>query len=294
LPWVMDFCDVDSDKWQQYAARAPWPLRPVYALEARRLRTFEHDLLERCSAATLVTEREKALWSHVPADLFAKVHVIPNGVDLTYFAPLAPPADAAGAPPTVVFTGAMDYYANVDAVVFFAQEVLPRVRAAVPEVRFLVVGNRPTSRVLALARHPGVEVTGFVPDTRPYYVQASVCVVPLRIARGIQNKLLEAMAMGRPVVASSAAADGLGARAGDELRVADEAAAMAAAVVELLRDPQRATAMGDAARRFVAREYVWERSMRRLEQLLETSCSRRRGDGGTSPVPVAEPVVSSR
>jgi sugar transferase (PEP-CTERM/EpsH1 system associated) len=294
LPCVMDFCDVDSDKWRQYAARAPWPLRPVYALEARRLRQFEMRVLRRCSAATLVTERERALWSDLPADLFAKVHVIPNGVDLDYFAPATAPRAAAGMPPAIVFTGAMDYYANVDAVVFFAEEVLPRVRAAVPEARFTIVGNRPTPRVQALARRPGVEVTGFVADTRPYYAGAAVCVVPLRIARGIQNKLLEAMAMGRPVVASPAAAAGLGARSGDEVRVADGAAAMAAAVVDLLRDPQRATAMGDAARRFVEREYVWERAMDRLEQLLASSIVAPRQDTRVTPAEIAVPVSSQR
>jgi len=291
LPFVMDFCDVDSDKWQQYASRAPWPLRQLYALEARRLRAYEQDVLQRCSAATLVTEREKALWADLPASMRGKVHVVPNGVDLEYFAPRPPGAPPSPASPALVFTGAMDYYANVDAVVFFAEEVLPQVRAAVPEARFQIVGNRPTPRVQALARRPGVEVTGFVDDTRPYYAGAAVCVVPLRIARGIQNKLLEAMAMGRPVVASPAAAAGLGARAGDEIRVAGDAPAMAAAVVELLHDPARAAAMGDAARRFVEREYVWERAMARLEQLLVASVATRRGRPAAVPAEIAVPAL---
>jgi len=150
----------------------------------------------------------------------------------------------------------------------------------VPEVRFQIVGNRPSRAVQALARRPGVEVTGFVADTRPYYAGAAVCVVPLRIARGIQNKLLEAMAMGRPVVASPAAAAGLGARAGDEICVAADAPAMAAAVVDLLRDGPRAEALGRAARRFVEREYVWERAMTHLEELLVASVAARRAPSG--------------
>jgi sugar transferase (PEP-CTERM/EpsH1 system associated) len=272
LPRVMDFCDVDSDKWSQYAKRAPHALRPVYALEARRLRLYEKAILERFDAATLVTPREKALWSGLPSGLpshlLDKVHVVPNGVDLEYFAPgqprPAPPRD----PYALVFTGAMDYYANVDAVAFFAEEVLPLVQRAVPQATFYIVGSRPTAAVQALERRPGVVVTGFVEDIRSWYARAAVCVVPLRIARGIQNKMLEAMAMGRPVVASTPAAEGLGALAGEELLVADAPEAWAEAVVGLLRARARAEALGEAARRLVERDYVWERSMRRLEELL--------------------------
>src|SRR5262249_54209597 len=219
LPLVMDFCDVDSDKWRQYAERAPRLLRPIYALEARRLRAYEEHVLRRADAAALVAERELRLWENLPADLHAKVHVVPNGVDLEFFAPRAG-SDLQQEPDAIVFTGAMDYYANVDAVVHFAHEVLPRVRAVVPGAHFWVVGSNPTPEVLALGKRPDTTVTGFVTDVRAYYTPASVCVVPLRIARGIQNKLLEAMAMGRAVVASPAAAGGLRADAAGAIRIA--------------------------------------------------------------------------
>jgi sugar transferase (PEP-CTERM/EpsH1 system associated) len=288
LPRIMDFCDVDSDKWRQYAESAPWPLRPIYALEARRLRVYEEAILQRVEAAALVTDREKELWADLPADLAAKVHVIPNGVDLETFVPgwgNVLPETAA-----LVFTGAMDYYANVDAVVYFAEEVFPRVRGEIPEATFTIVGSRPTSRVRALASRPGVVVTGTVDDVRPYYARASVCVVPLRIARGIQNKVLEALAMGRPVVASTAAAAGLGASVGEEVRVADAPEAMAHELVRLLRDPEAAEAMGRAGRQFVERTYLWERSIRRFESLVESSLE----SGGERPSPAQpEPSKSS-
>jgi sugar transferase (PEP-CTERM/EpsH1 system associated) len=289
LPFVMDFCDVDSDKWRQYAERAPLPLRPLYALEARRLRAYEERILTACMSATLVTSREKQLWSGLPRELAAKVHVVPNGVDHEFFAPGVLAQAPAVEPQTLVFTGAMDYYANVDAVTWFATEVLPRIQAEVPGTRLCIVGSRPAPQVQALARRPGVVVTGFVDDIRDWYARAAVCVVPLRIARGIQNKVLEALAMGRPVVASSPAAAGLGARSGEELRVADDPADWAREVVDLLRAPQAAAALGAAGRRFVEREYVWDTAMRGLEALLETSVV-------TSPSaarhePVQEPVT---
>jgi sugar transferase (PEP-CTERM/EpsH1 system associated) len=280
LPRVMDFCDVDSDKWRQYAGRAPLPMRPLYALEGRRLRAYEAKILERFDAATLVTERERELWRDLPEALRAKVHVVPNGVDLEYFEPGATPGDVRREPQSLVFTGAMDYYANVDAVVHFVEHVLPLVHEELPDVRFYIVGSRPAPEVQALARRPGVVVTGFVDDIRVWYARAALCVVPLRIARGIQNKVLEAMAMGRPVLASSPAWDGLRARRGEEIEVADAPAEVAAQVVALLRDPRRAEALGAAGRSFVEREYVWDRAMGRLDGLI-TAAARRgaRPDG---------------
>jgi glycosyltransferase involved in cell wall biosynthesis len=192
-------------------------------------------------------------------------------------------------PQTLVFTGAMDYYANVDAVTWFATEVLPRIQAEVPGTRLCIVGSRPAPQVQALARRPGVVVTGFVDDIRDWYARAAVCVVPLRIARGIQNKVLEALAMGRPVVASSPAAAGLGARSGEELRVADDPADWAREVVDLLRAPQAAAALGAAGRRFVEREYVWDTAMRGLEALLETSAVM--SPSAARHEPVQEPVT---
>lgn len=268
VPMVMDFCDVDSDKWRQYAERARFPMRAIYELEARRLRAYEEAILERCASAALVTQQERALWDELPAELRSKVHVIPNGVDLGFFAPDALADPPRREPHAMAFTGAMDYHANVDAVRYFADEILPRVRATFADAMFYIVGSRPTAEVQALASRPGIVVTGFVDDIRSYYARSSLSVVPLRIARGIQNKVLEAMAMGRPVLASRPAFEGLGAEQGREICVAGDADDFAAQTIALLNDSERAEALGQAGRGFVEREYVWDGNMRKLEELL--------------------------
>jgi sugar transferase (PEP-CTERM/EpsH1 system associated) len=271
LPMVMDFCDVDSDKWVQYANKAPLPMRPLYALEGRRLADYELQVLRRCQAATLVTEQEKDIWQHLPQPLRSKVHVIPNGVDLDYFSPTAVSTVPQRSAHAMSFTGAMDYYANVDAVTWFANEVFPRVQSVYSDATFTIVGSRPTPEVQQLGERPGIEVTGFVDDIREWYLRASLCVVPLRIARGIQNKVLEAMSMGRPVLATPPAFEGLGAEAGTDVQVADGAEAFAAQAIRLLGDLVHAETMGRAGRRFVESHYVWEGNMRRLEELLEAA-----------------------
>jgi sugar transferase (PEP-CTERM/EpsH1 system associated) len=271
-PLVVDFCDVDSDKWRQYAERAGQPRRSIYAIEARRLRRYEIALLERCRAATLVTHAEKELWADLPPALRDKVHVVPNGVDLEHFAPGVVAQQRE--PRALVFTGAMDYFANVDAVTWFADAVLPRIQAVYADAVFYVVGSNPAPAVQALASRRGVVVTGFVDDIRGHYARAALCVVPLRIARGIQNKVLEAMAMGRPVLTTEPAFAGLGAEPDAEVCVAADAEAFAARAIQLLGDPVRAESMGRAGRAFVEREYVWERSMRRFEALLQASHAR--------------------
>jgi sugar transferase (PEP-CTERM/EpsH1 system associated) len=285
LPVIMDFCDVDSDKWRQYVERAPLPLRPVYAIEARRLRAYEESVLHGCAGATLVAARERALWSGLPGELLRKVHVVPNGVDLDFFAPGAGPRPAVDGN-AIVFTGAMDYYANVDAVIWFANEILPRVQAVRPEARFWIVGSRPAAEVQALGNRPGITVTGFVDDVREYYARAAACVVPLRIARGIQNKLLEAMAMARPVVATHAAADGLEPGAAQAVRVADDPDAFARETLALLAAPAEAAALGGVARRYVEQVYRWERSLSALEDLLAQAARRGRAPAVT---PVSGP-----
>jgi glycosyltransferase involved in cell wall biosynthesis len=162
----------------------------------------------------------------------------------------------------------MDYWPNVDAVLHFADDVLPRVRAAVPDVQFCVVGANPVPEVRALAERPGITVTGRVPDVRPYVTHATVCVAPLRIARGLQNKVLEAMACARPVVVSPQALEGIDCTPGRDLLLAGEPTAFATACVELLQDPARAGAMGAAARALVVDRYSWASKMARLDETI--------------------------
>jgi polysaccharide biosynthesis protein PslH len=262
LPVVMDFVDVDSDKWAQYAQHSRPPLSWLYRIEGRRLQTAEAAIARWAGLCLLATTAEETLLrSFAP---WATTAVIPNGIDLEYFRP----AEGRGTSPAVIFTGAMDYLPNVDAVRYFCDEVLPLVRREVPETRFYIVGLNPTADVRRLADNANVVVTGTVPDVRPYYERASVCVAPLRIGRGVQNKVLQAMAIGMPVVASSVAQRGLQAEPGRHLHVEDDPAAFASRVVGLLTSPEQRLAMGRQARAFVEGHHAWDASGARLDAMI--------------------------
>jgi sugar transferase (PEP-CTERM/EpsH1 system associated) len=260
---AMDLIDVDSRKWAQYAAGAsPWRAW-LYRHEARRLGDYERRIVEAFDRTFLVSAAEARL---LPAAAGAgRVGAFGNGVDLAFFSPRPRGPQAA---PLLVFTGVMDYPPNVDGVDWFARSVLPIVRAACPEVGFAIVGSRPTAAVRRLARLPGVTVTGFVPDVREWLARAALCVAPLRIARGVQNKVLEAMAMGRATVATPQAHEGIEAVPGREIVVADGAEAFAAAVLDLLRERGRAEAIGAAARACVERRYRWDAHLRVLDEVF--------------------------
>jgi glycosyltransferase involved in cell wall biosynthesis len=193
--------------------------------------------------------------------------VIPNGVDLEYFAPYETPVSCSHAG-HVVFAGAMDYFPNVDAVRYFCTEIFPLLRQALPEARFTIVGRNPTPQVLRLGEEPQVIVTGAVPDVRPYLAQARVAVAPLRIARGVQNKILEAMAMGLPVVGTSTAFAGLQTTAADGVRVVDDPQAFAQAILTLCTDSQLHHCCAQQTRRYVQRHHQWAEHGRLLEELL--------------------------
>jgi polysaccharide biosynthesis protein PslH len=268
---LMDLIDVDSEKWLQYARRSPPWSAWLYRREARCLRRYERRILEAFDRVLVVTEAERDLIA--PAgDAGRAVVAIPNGVDLERFSPRHR-GRFDGPAPLLVFTGVMDYWPNVDGIGWFVERVFPLIRASVPAVRLLIVGNRPTARVRSLGAVAGVTVTGFVPDVRDYLAAASVCIVPLRIARGIQNKLLEAMAMGKPVVSTPAAFEGLRARADQDLLVAAEEQAFAEAVVALLSDERKSAELGFRARACVERSYRWDQNLRPLEELLQIRTS---------------------
>ncbi len=220
----------------------------LYRREGARLLAFERAAAADCDASLFVTEAEADLFRAAAPELSTRVGVMQNGVDADFFSPAhAGESPYAAGGPVVVFSGAMDYWPNMDAVTWFATELLPRIRHAVPEVRFCIVGMNPAPAVQALAGE-GVIVTGTVPDVRPYIAHADVVVAPLRIARGIQNKVLEAMAMARPVVVSADSATGLDAGAGQDFEIARDGEASVSHVLALLADPARRTAMGTAAR----------------------------------------------
>lgn len=262
-PTVMDFVDVDSDKWTQYARRSRPPLAWLYRLEGRRLAGYEAGVSRWADLCLLATPAEEALLRTFAP--WARTRVVPNGVEVDRWRPLAEEA----VPPTVLFAGAMDYRPNIDAVAHFCTDILPLIQRDVPATRFLIVGLNPARRVQRLAARPGVVVTGAVPDVAPYYARATVCVAPLRLARGVQNKVLQAMAFGRPVVATRAACQGLAVVPGEHLYVEDDPVAFAARVVGLLRDRDARVRLAGRARRFVEAEYAWDPILGRLTELVE-------------------------
>lgn len=267
---LVDFVDVDSDKWRQYAPGCRFPMNLLYRREAGRLLAFERELAARADAAVFVSEEEAALFRRLAPEAAGSVYGIDNGVDTDYFSPdRSYPNPYAEGERHLVFTGAMDYRANVDAVCWFAEQVFPRILARAPEARFTIVGARPAPAVQRLGRHAGVTVTGTVPDVRPWQAHAAVAVAPLRIARGVQNKVLEAMAMGLPVVATPQAIDGLRADAGIVGQVSEKPEELAERTVQLLSDPAGARRLGEAGRRHVIAAYDWADHMDRFVDLLD-------------------------
>ena len=262
---VMDFVDVDSAKFEAYAASRPPPLSALYRREARLMRRFEQDVSARVDCSLLATREEAELFASRldRAPELGSVRALPNGIDTVYFDPAGIPPEPGlmHGGPHLVFTGQMDYPPNIEAVRHFTHTVMPAIRAKLPHAVFDVVGRAPTSAVRALDGLNGARVHGAVPDVRPWLAGADLVVAPLLIARGVQNKVLEAMAMARPVLATRAAATGIGAREGTELAVADGSEALATAALELLCDVTAARALGLAGRKFVVSSRSWERAL---------------------------------
>lgn len=268
---VMDFVDVDSAKFEAYAAQGRFPLNRMYAREARLMSRFESDVARRVDASLLVTPDEAALFRQrlTPG---AEPHVLAlgNGIDTDFFDPEGMPAapEMVGEGPNLTFTGQMDYPPNIAAVTMFAHEVMPQIRAVFPQARFNVVGRAPTLAVRSLEGTNGTHVTGAVLDVRPWLAGADLVVAPLTIARGVQNKVLEAMAMARPVLATPEAATGIAAREGQEIVVAAGADALAKQAISLLHDKVRAATIGQSARAFVLEKCGWAGVLAPLAGLL--------------------------
>ena len=274
VPLVMDFVDVDSAKWSAYAETASPAKAAVFRREAATLRAYEAEVARRARINVITAPREKHLLDAIAPG--ADVRVLANGVDTDYFAPRDGGAAGAATPPSVVFFGAMDYAANVEAAVWLVERVLPRLRARYADFRVTLAGSKPDPAVQRLAQTPGVTVTGYVADIRPHVQGAAVCAIPLRVARGVQNKVLEAMAMGVPVVASPAAAEGIAATPGESLSVApvdDDGRAFSEAIVQLLDDTARAASMARAARAVVVDRYGWQPQADALYALLREAAA---------------------
>ena len=264
---ILDAQDIDSEKWTTYAQSAAFPMRHVWSREGRTLLAYERHAARSCEATLFVSPQEAARFAELAPESAARTHAVENGVDLDRFSPtldLPTPYTTPG--PHLVFTGNMDYWPNADAVAWFATDVMPRLRAARPTLEFHIVGANPGPATLKLATLPGIHVTGRVPDVRPFVAHADACVAPLRIARGIQNKVLEAMAMARPVVASPQAFEGVRATAGQDLLVADGAEPTAAAILSVLDGHH--PGLAQAGRRAVEAGYAWSATLARLDAIL--------------------------
>ncbi|MHB9878256.1 TIGR03087 family PEP-CTERM/XrtA system glycosyltransferase [Pacificimonas sp. ICDLI1SI03] len=266
---VMDFVDIDSDKFRQYSRQSSWPKSKIYAREAKLLAQFEKNVARNVDASLFVSEAEAALFKSYAGSYAHTVYPLNNGVDLDYFSADADFTPMTPGQPAFVLTGAMDYKPNIDAAIWMAKDILPRVRKTLPKAEFWVVGSSPSKEVKALGKREGISVTGRVPDVRPYVAAADIAVAPIRIARGVQNKVLEAMAMGRPVVATQHAFSGIHAEPGRDLCIADSAEDFAAQLIELMQDEVRRRDLGAAARSRMVAEYSWPHQMQRLDAIIE-------------------------
>ncbi len=262
-PKILDFGDMDSQKWLEYAQRKPFPLSLGYSLEGHKMLWAEKRLARRFDLCTATTRAE---WETLQGyGTGAATDWFPNGVDASFFSP----GDGGYDADTISFIGRMDYYPNQECMQRFCREVWPRLRARRSAMKLLIVGADPSPAIRALGELPGVTVTGSVPDVRPYIRGSALMVAPLAIARGTQNKILEAMAMGVPVVTSSIAAGGVDAEAGQHLAVADEAEALAEAILRITGDAAERARLSTAGRERMLSHHAWPHSMRRLDGIIE-------------------------
>jgi len=264
---VIDFVDVDSDKWRQYAAAKPARSAWVFRREGKRLEAYDKAVARQFDVSLFVSREEAALFRGLLDDDRVRVEHMLNGVDTAYFS--LNPSRESPFPQgrrAIVFTGAMDYWANVDAVSWFCREVLPTIRGRVPDAVFYIVGIRPTDAVRRLAGE-GVVVTGAVPDVRPYLQHADAVVAPMQIARGIQNKVLEALSMERPVVVTTKGLEGIGAVDGEQLLVADQPVEFADKLRAILAGGM--PELGPRAREYCCRVHGWDASLGGFLELLE-------------------------
>ncbi len=283
VPKILDFGDMDSQKWLEYANYKPFPLSLGYRLEGWKMLRAEKRLARHFDLCTATTRAEWQTLEDYRTG--AATDWFPNGVDADFFCP----TDGAYDADTVSFIGRMDYYPNQECMQRFCDQVWPRLRAQRPSMKLLIVGADPSPAMRALGDRPGVTVTGSVSDVRPYIRGSAVMVAPLAIARGTQNKILEAMAMGVPVVTSRVAAGGVDAVAGEHLLVADEPEAIADAILRLTGDAAERARLAAAGRARMISHHAWPRSMQRLDGIIER-CLRDVAGASPSSRPARNPA----
>jgi len=289
LPVILDMVDVDSDKWAQYAKQSSPLLSWLWAREARLLSDCETEMVERSVATLLCTDAEAAiLKKRGPAQ---KIRVVGNALDMDYFDrdSVQISGEIASWQPYIIFTGAMDYRPNVDAVTYFCREVFPIIRKSLPELKFVIAGMNPSREVVELAGDDAVRVTGLVSDIRPYLKGAVAAVAPMRIARGIQNKILEALAMGLPVITTCKVAGGFPKSVASLVAVGDLSQEFAAAVLDAVQDGPKHAAV--QVRDALAEHYSPAELRSRLEQLVSEAVSGK--FSGQAKQRIDHPVLTS-
>ncbi len=273
---VVDMIDVDSAKWKMYAGRCRGPFAWIYGRESEKIASLERRLVGRAATTVVISRHERDVLRAVECK--GTTLAIPNGVDVEYFAPLP----EAGPGHRLVFVGQMDYFPNIDAVVWFAERVWPELARRFPSLQWSIVGRRPARAVRRLRKVRNVTVTGGVEDVRPY-LGSAIAIAPLRVACGVQNKVLEAMAMGRAVVASPAAACGLDVRPQEELLVADNPKQWVSAVDLVLTDAALASGLGVRARQAMLERFTWSRAaVQMVACLTDAKVNAHHAVGGTS------------
>ena len=269
---LMDFMDVDSDKWRQYAETASFPMNWVYARESAGIRALEAKTNQSFATCFLIAEEESKLF-HKKVDSTQEVKVLGNGLDFDAFYPATDKQQAQQDNPTFLFTGVMDYKPNVDAVLWFVKECWPSIRQRYSAAEFIIAGMSPTDDIKALDGTMGVKVTGFVEDILPYFHKADVFVAPFRLARGVQNKVLQAAACALPIVTTSMGAEGIHFAGQETMWIEDEASkfteACVNAFVESNGDSEiQNSKKADLAYRAIKAEYSWEQKLVPLRDVL--------------------------
>lgn len=271
---VMQFADIDSDKWLQYANSSTGVMSKVYMREYRTLEEYEKYVANKFSISCFISETEASIFRDMVSEgIHSRIKTLSNGIDSDYFSPLAQSTLAEQFPLDkenyIVFTGAMDYRPNIETVDWFTKNIWAEVRKQCPDARFYIVGSSPPKQVLDLAKHPGVIVTGRVEDVRPYLTHAKAAVAPMRMARGIQNKILEAMAMEKPVMTSNRGIEGLEDYPKESLYVTDSEESMTTWIIDKLDSPQHNAV---ESRKWLEQNYSWEAKLSPLLSYLGANC----------------------
>jgi sugar transferase (PEP-CTERM/EpsH1 system associated) len=262
----MDFMDLDSDKWSQYASTAKWPMDWVYRRESRLLGLYETSIQREFDASFFISQAEVDLFKQRFGSV-EKIHVLGNGIDGDFFKPPAVVPDNNS--PVFIFTGVMDYKPNIDAVRWIVDNAWQQIIDLYPGARFIIAGMNPTANILALAKLPGIEVTGFVDDILPYFHQADYFLAPLRIARGVQNKVLQAFACGLPVIATDMGAEGIDYTDGKDILLANTPGKFISQIKGLHNDTELRQKIRTNALTLIRNRYSWDGQLKALDTIID-------------------------